>query len=244
MKEIRKYMTGLAALGLVMAVAGSSQAWQHQGTNYVALASATITGGLAQMNVTMIGGSKITWATPTAGGGWQAATQYLQIASTLTLAGSGIQTYTANSGGLWTAAASSTTAAGLVNQATGTDTLPLGWQISTGTLIAADDPNCYGVGQPAYCGSTTGRTGWAWFYYADKGGGLLPNAGTAPGSTYIQVESAGNPPKIQYADTTIPSFGAGNANGINDLFLETNFANALSGNTYLTNTLTVEAFTQ
>jgi hypothetical protein len=228
MRHIKKYMTGFAAAGLVMTIAGVSQAFTHQ-QSFTATAAATVTGGSAAMSVAVIGGSQITWSA-TAGGPWTMANEYLQITSTLTSAGSGIQTYTQNSGGLYTGKASSTTAAGLVNLQTPTQTIPMAWQVSTGTPVAADDPNNTGVG----------HTGYAWFYYADLGGGLLP---FAPGNSYIQVENQGNPPQIQYADTVPPSFGGGASNGINKLYLEANFANAVAG-TYQTSTLTLELFTQ
>ena len=239
MKHLRKYMAGLATAGLVIAVAGISQAFTSKQL-YTATAGATVTGGSAAMSVSIIGGTSISW-TAVAGGPWTLANQYLQIASTLTVAGAGIQTYTQNSGGLYTGAASSTTAAGLVNLSSTTQTIPLAWQItgSTGGPNAVDDPNCTGAaGQPSYCKPAGVATGWAWFYYADKGGGLLPNA---PANWYIQPESAGNPVNIQYAQT---SFGAGAANSINKLYLEANFANAVGGYTYQTNTLTLELFTQ
>jgi len=227
MKDIKKYVTGFAAAGLVMTITGISQAFTSKPPLFTATAVATVTGGSAAMSVSIIGGTQITWAA-SAGGPWTIANQYLQIASTLTAAGAGIQTYTQNSGGLYTGTASTTTAAGLVNLSNTLQTIPMAWQVSTGTPVAADDPN------------HTSGTGWAWFYYADKGNGALLNA---PGDSYIQVENQGNPPQIQYADTATPSFGAGNANGINRLSLEANFGNAVAG-TYQTNTLTLELFTQ
>jgi len=184
----------------------------------------------------------ITWSNANVGGPWQIADQYLQITSVLTTAGSGIQTYTQNSGGLYTGPASSTTAAGLVNTSAPTQTIPMGWQINASTTpTAADDPNCYGIGQPAYCGPTAGRTGWAWFYYQDKGGGLLPNAD--PSSQYIQVEESGgsgiSPPYIHWNSGEL--FGQ-SVSAVNNFFLEANFQYAV-GVTYQTNTLTLELFT-
>ena len=228
MKDIKKYLTGLAAAGLVMTLAGISQAFTSVPPLYTATAAATVTGGSAAMSVSIIGGSQITWSA-TAGGPWTIANQYLQITSTLTATGSGIQTYTQNSGGLYTGTASSTTAAGLVNLSNTAQTIPMAWQITgNATPTPADDPNHTAVGQ----------NGWAWFYYADKGGGLLPNA---PGNSYIQVESIGNPAYIHFAQGS--PFGAGAANSINKLYLEANFSTAAAG-TYQTNTLTLELFTQ
>jgi hypothetical protein len=231
MKTRRKYLAWFASAGFVMAVAVPSHAFTSKGLS-ISTASVTVGGGSAAMSVAIfnmngVGASSVTWSA-SAGGPWTVANQYLQIASTLTVAGAGIQTYTQNSGGLYTGTASSTTAAGLVNLQNTKQTIPMAWEVSTGTYQAPDDPNNTGVG----------HTGWAWFYYADKGGGLL---GNAPGNWYIQVENAGNPPQIQFAQS---SFGAGNLNGINKLFLEANFANAVGGNTYQTNTLTLELFTQ
>jgi hypothetical protein len=170
--------------------------------------------------------SSVTWNTANVGvTTWAMANQYLQITSVLsdTNVVDGIQTYTQNSGGLYTGPASSTTAAGLVYIQNPLQTIPLAWEINASTTPPpAGDPN----------------TTFVWFYFQDKGGGSLPNA--SPTNTYIQVERSGVPPAIQFAQG---SFGFGAVTGINNLFLEADFEHAPQG-TYQTSTLTLELYTQ
>jgi len=210
-------------------------------------ASATVAGGAAQMTVAILNVSNnaaatsIAWPSINAGQSWTEASQYLQIASTLTVVGAGIQTYTNNTVGTanpkYTGTISSSTSAGLVNTTTTNQVIPLAWSISTGTPVAVDDPNCTGsVSEPSTC-VVKPDTGYAWFYYADKAGGLMPNADA--GDTYIQPENYGNPPQIQFAQGT---FGNSTSN-TNNLYLEANFQNALGGSSYQTSTLTVELYT-
>lgn len=236
MKHIKKYMTGLASAGLLMAVAVPSHAVFTHVSSATVVAGALVTGGsAASMSVlvkNIAGGatvSSVSWPTITVGiSTWTLASQYLEVTSSLQQAGSGIQTYTQNSGGLYTGAASSTTAAGLVNTAMTSETIPLAWSISASTPANTDDPNHTGLGQ----------YGWAWFYYADKGtGSMLANA---PANWYIQVEATGNPAQIQSSQT---SFFTGAATGVNKMYLEANFTTAGAGQ-YQTNTLTLELFTQ
>ena len=184
--------------------------------------------------------ASIAWPSINAGQSWTEASQYLQIASTLTVVGAGIQTYLNNTLGTanpkYTGAISSSTSAGLVNTVTTTQVIPLAWSISTGTAVGVDDPNCTGApSQPSTC--VAPFNGYAWFYYADKAGGLMPNADA--GDPYIQPENYGNPPQIQFTQGT---FGNSTSN-TNNVYLEANFQNALGGSTYQTSTLTVELYT-
>src|SRR4029077_14804047 len=97
------------------------------------------------------------------------------------------------------------------------------WLVSTGTAVAPDDPNCNGTPtQPAFC-TANGHvpTGSAWFYHEDKGQVANNQGVTGPfvnGAPYVEVETAGVPPNIQFAQAP-GSFGAGAANGVNNLFL-------------------------
>jgi hypothetical protein len=242
----QKYMASLVGLGLIMAAPVTSHAFTSQQV-VTETAQATVTGGSAAMNIALLTvgtnapATAVGWNAPTAGGGWQMASQYLQINSTLTVTGAGIQTYTKNKSSganpLYTALISTFTpgCAGLVAPS-GTSVLPVAWQVSTGTALAADEPNA---------ASIPGRTGFAWNYYQDAAQNVAsPNFGiTSPfanGATQIEVEIAGNPPQIQFAQG---SFGNSTSN-VNNVYLEANFNNALGGDTYKTSTLTVELFTQ
>ncbi len=244
-----KYFTKIASFLMVGGMAAIVPAVSHAYTftsSSTVTAAATVTGGSTAMSIAILNRSNnapaanVSWPTINAGAGWTLASQYVQITSTLSIAGSGIQTYTNNTlssaSPQYSGPVSSTTAAGLVNAANTTETLQLAWHINaTTTPLAADDPNCTGAaGQPTFCSATP--TGYAWFYYADRAGGLMQNA---PANFYVQVERAGGVPQIQFAQT---SFGPGSANGINNLFLEANFQLATGGSTYQTSTLTVELF--
>ncbi len=237
MTYTKKYMTALWSLGLAMAVPVASHAFTSQGT-IASTASVTVTGGAVSMAATIrnISDSAVAPAvgwTAAAGASWVLANQYIRIVSTVSIAGSGIQTYTnntiASASPRYGLAASSTAAAGLINTSDTTRVIPLAWQIRAAgaTPEAVDDPNQTGIG----------RTGWAWFYYADRAGGLMPNA---PANSYIQPIRDGGVPQIQFAQT---SFGDGAPSGINHLYLESLFTGASGGTTYKTSTLTLELFT-
>jgi len=160
----------------------------------------------------------------------------------LTVAGSGIQTYTDNTNATanprYSVTPSSTTPspAGLINTVTTTaPPVPTAWQIVGGTAnpVAVDDPNNAAL---------LGHTGYAWFYHEDKAQ-VANNAGITASFVnefpYIEMEVAGQPPQIQFAQG---SFGNSTSN-MNKVYLEANFQNALGGQTYQTSTLTVELFT-
>jgi hypothetical protein len=237
---IRQASAVFAAFGLALSVPVSSYAFTPVTTNTFT-ATVTVGGGATSMSVAVknlngTAATSVAW-TAAVGDAWKLANQYLQVTSAMSQSnGAFIQTYTDNTLGTasprYTATASSTASAGLVNSTTHASTLPMAWQINATTSpVAIDDPNLTG----------TGHTGWAWFYYADKAGGLMPNA---PANSYIEPVQANtaNPsvPAIQFAQG---SFGGGAANGVNNLFLEALFTNAAGGTTYGTSTLTVELAT-
>jgi len=114
---------------------------------------------------------------------------------TLTLAGSGIQTYTNNT--QYTGVISSNTAspAGLINVAnTAAAPLPTAWQIVAGNSpVAPDDPNCTGVSTATICSGHT-QTGYAWFFHEDKSQVANNQGVTGPfvnAAPYIEMETAG-----------------------------------------------------
>ena len=244
MKLLKKTLAALFGFGLAAVVPVTSHAFTSQQI-VTETASTTVSGGVAAMSVALLdvvgngAASSIGW-TASAGSSWTEANQYIQINSTLTVSGAGIQTYTNNTAVTasprYTALISTFTpgCAGLVNP-TGSGVLPVAWQVSSGTALAVDDPNNAAL---------PGHTGFAWNYYQDAGQTVAsPNFGItqpfANGATTITVEKAGNPPQIQFAQG---SFGNSTSN-TNNVYLEANFQNALGGTTYKTSTLTVELFT-
>lgn len=259
MKHLKKYLAALCGFGLAMAVPVTSHAFTSRQV-VTETASATITGGSVAMSVAILNvagntpATTVGW-TAAAGASWTEANQYVQIVSTLTQSGSGIQTYTDNTGvggetpnPKYTGVISSVTVspAGLINTVTTNATpIPTAWQIVAlgNSPVAPDNPDCTGaVSEPSSCGSPTGQTGYAWFYHEDKA--QVPNnAGVATtfanAAPYIEMEVAGQPPQIQFAQG---SFGNSTSN-TNNVYLEANFQNGLGGQTYQTSTLTVELFT-
>jgi hypothetical protein len=235
MKYFKKFAASLLVGGIAALVPTAGHAFTSKQVT-TETAAATVSGGVAQMTVSVLTlagapATNVAWPAVSAGSSWTEASDYIQILSTLTVAGAGVQTYTNNtiSGAnpRYTGAVSTSTSAGLVNTGLTTQAIPMAWQIvaNGASPVAVDDPN-HLVG-----------TGYAWFYYADKAGGLLANADA--GDTYIEPESAGNPPQIQFAQS---SFG-NSASNTNNLYLEANFLNATGGSTYQTSTLTVELYT-
>ncbi len=249
MTYFKKFAALLLVGGVAAVVPTVSHAYTFKSSTTVT-AAATVAGGSTAMSIALknvsdnAAAASVAWPAINAGAvTWVQASQYVQITSTLSVAGSGIQTYTNNTiataNPKYSGAVSSTAAAGLVDTVNTTAVLPLAWQVrATGTNPeAVDDPNCTGAaGQPAFCAPVGVATGWAWFYYEDQAGGLMPNA---PANSYIQVEKAGGVPQIQFAQG---SFGGGAVSGINNMYLEANFQNATGGSTYQTSTLTVELF--
>jgi hypothetical protein len=245
---IKKFGAALVAAVTIALVTTPGQAVFTSISAPTFTASAVVGGGSTSMSIALLNvagntpATSIGWTGASSGGGWLTAAQYLQITSHMSQGnGAFIQTYTNNTGGTaspkYTGVISSSTVspAGLVNSAdTAAVPLPTAWQIANSTNpVAADDPNFTG----------TGHTGYAWFYHADKAQVANNSGVTGPfvnGASYSEVETAGVPANIQFAQGT---FGAGAANGVNDMYIEANFLNAVGGTTYTTNTLTVELAT-
>jgi len=222
-------------------------------------ASAAVTGGATSMSIALLNNNgsaasgSISW-TAAVGSTWTIANQYLQITSHMSQQnGAFIQTYTNNTLGTasprytGTVDATHASPAGLINTSSTTlAPLPTAWLVTAATApaVGTDDPNCTGaVTQPAFCRPAGTATGYAWFYHEDKGQVANNQGVTGPfvnGASYVEVETAGVPANIQYAQG---SFGGGAATGVNNLFLEANFASASGGATYQTSTLTVELAT-
>jgi len=87
--------------------------------------------------------------------------------------------------------------------------------------VAPDDPNCTGVSTATICSGHT-QTGYAWFFHEDKSQVANNQGVTGPfvnAAPYIEMETAGNPPQIQFAQG---SFGNSTSN-TNNVYLEANF---------------------
>ncbi len=192
--------------------------------------SMTVTAKLMATNATV---TDVTWTGVTLPTTWKNADQYLQLETSITDATGGVRIVTDNKGSGANPAytGSNTTAAGLVDNTNHANALPLAWTVkdlvagSTGPVSAKPyDPGTDGSGQPAQ---------FQWLYMTDAVDGTIP-----PGAPYRTV-----------ANSTGIHFGGGDTEfgaspSPNYVYLEANFANAVTPRTYSTNKLIVEAFTQ
>ncbi len=236
-KQIQKGL--LAVLALFVTATGAQAAFTSV-SKVSKVATATLAGaGSVQFDIAVVRMSNnaveadVTWTGVTLPTGWKNADHYIQLNSTVTASNGGIRIVTDNKG----AGASPTytgtnnaTAAGLVDNTDTTKTLPIAWSIkdgvlgSTGPVSAKPLETADGVGQ---------NDQYQWLYMTD-----VADTSIAQDAAYrTAVNSAG----IHYAGGNIEFGGAVTPNVV---YLEANFANAVTPRTYSTNKLTVEAFTQ
>src|SRR5690348_8497607 len=102
MRHMKTYMAGLLAAGFAMAFPEAGHAaFSSQQVN-TSTAAAVVTGGSIAMSISIhktadnSADSQLNWTGVTAGSGWTWASDYIQLDSTLTIAGAGVQTYTDN----------------------------------------------------------------------------------------------------------------------------------------------------
>ena len=255
--SIKKYVVPLAVLAcaILMPVKGFAFTSVTKSTQ---TALVTFIGaGSATLIVTPSNGAgnPILWTSPTAGSGWVDAGNYLVVNSTVTSFGGGVQIYTdnANSVPAWsgtvvctpatcgsTVGVSTNNPAGLVCSSATTTTLPIAWSAtpSTWTVTAAVEPNLCTGGNAIAC---------QWNYMEDDYTPNVPTTSTSGfvnGADYVLLYKAGA--GLHY-DSGSTGFFPNNTPGAFNVFLEANFANALTatgGITYKTTTLRLESFTQ
>lgn len=238
-------LKGLAALALIAGMTTAGQAFTSKGTQSIT-AGVTLSGaGSVSFSTTLkdrvtnaAGATSLSWTkvAPAPGAGFLLADQYIQLQTTMTISGAGgIQIYTDNTNGSaspkYTAPvnATSPTPAGLV-ASNGLSKLPTAWSISASTANpTAGDPN-----------NTTTFSNW--LYHEDKaqvannqGGSNFANA-----DAYITAYSAGQGLHFGSGPT---QFGGFHAVDTNYIFTEADFTAATTPNTYGTNELILEAFT-
>jgi hypothetical protein len=244
MKDMKKIVAPL----LVGAVALVTPVASHAFTSLSVLsstASVTVTGGTASLALAIknisnnTAATAISW-TAAAGQGWTLANQYVQLNTTLSTSGSGVQTYTNNAvagaNPRYTGLISSytQTPAGLVSESTTTQVIPTAWEVtaSTAGVNGAVDPGTGSISPNSY----------AWFYHEDHSQVAVPssNAGAFTNADpFITVVGAGN--QIHYGQGPT-QFGGPVPQSY--VYLEANFTSALGGVTYQTSALTFELFTQ
>ena len=260
MKDIRKYMTGFAVAGFVMAVATPGHAFVSKpplstltatattgGTPTIAIISAVIKNISDNATATTIG-----WTNT--GPGFQVATQYIDLNTNINTTSGGVQYYTDNTGigasPKWNVPVTSVnpTPAGLVNAA-GTQKLPTAWRASTFTLtgVLPADPNVTLTGE-----------GSLWFFHEDKAQVAVPSLNAALFTNADPFVTAYAAPSTILTDShgvattettggihfaqAPDSFGGFQQNAHTFLYTEADFSSALAATTYSTNRLILEAF--
>jgi len=250
MKEIKKYIGTLLTAGLILSTSLPTQAaFTSQG---IQTRTATVTfsaAGTVAMTVSIkkmadnSAAGNLAWTTAAAGSNWTNSDDYIQLDSTITASNGGIQIYTDNVHATpaytGTINATSQSPAGLVDNNTTTKVLPLAWSIkdltvgTTGPINA--EPNNNGIVNP-----TTDPNAFQWLYFEDSS--QVANNQHAslfvPGDPFITVD---NSTGIHFGQSTT-EFGA--AASPNFIYVQANFVNALTPDTYSTNKLILEAFTQ
>jgi len=244
MKSVNAYAAALAVIGLAVSMPAVTNAAFSSVRVISKTASATLTQtGSVAMDVAILKtadntpDTQINWTGVTLPAGFVLASDYIQLSSTITASGGGIQTYTDNTAadaspkfsGLINSV--SATPAGLVDNSSTTLKLPTAWTIlhSSGVPVAANpnnaaDPNSFG-----------------WLYHEDKAQVAVPTLGASAfvnGDPYITVENSNG---IHFGQSPT-QFGS--AASPNNMYLEADFTSALTPRTYSTTTLRLEAFTE
>jgi len=186
--------------------------------------------------------TQVYWSGVTLPSSYVAASAYVQLNSTLTASGAGIQIYTDNEasdanpkftlpGGVTVGQAGSNPA-GLVDTTTTTAVLTMAWSIkdTTTTAPTAADPT-----------STTDANASQWLFFEDRNTPTIASQNTtafADGATFIAVKLAGSGIHFGQSNT---AFGA--APSPDDVYFEANFGGAVTPRAYKTSTLRFEAYT-
>jgi hypothetical protein len=258
MKEIRKYMTSLAAAGFVMAVAVPSHAVFTSKPPLSTLTASATTGGVATIAITSALIKNISnnatvgaigWSNTAAG--FQVADQYVELKTNINTTSGGVQYYTDNTNATgvskFTGSVSSFTAtpAGLVDNTDETQKLPTAWRASSFTItgITASDPN-----------NASDPNSFLWLFHEDKAQVANPSINAAKfndGDAFVTVYAA---PGTVLGGQSVPSsggihfaqgptqFGGFHTTDTTDIYTEADFSTALALTTYSTTKLILEAF--
>ena len=203
-------------------------AFTSQGVSTIT-ATAELTGsGIVQMGVELDNLSDnntttwIYWSGVTLPAGWEVASAYILLRSTITSASGGIRIYTDNKATdadpKYTGTADG---GGLVDVSSTTKKLPIGWTIRESTTsVSGADPN----------------DDYSWFYFKDASDSDFWS--TADTIDYSRIKTADG---IHYAQGS-GNYGGGTSPDV--VYIEADFTNAVTPRTYKTSTIRVEAYTE
>lgn len=233
---MRKLLVAVLALGLVAAMKAPSFAAFASVRISTFTASTTFSGtGSVNMSASLIGGSSLSWSGVTIGTTkWKASDVYVQVHSTITASGGGIQIYTDNRNGTVVAERYSGTGnpAGLVSLSSTTATIPMCWRIvtvsTTSLTIQQGAP-----GFPDRLWASELGNGYPCFVWMMDTG----TAGFLNALDYVTVRDALR--GIQHAEATWAATTISPAY----IYIGADFTLATTPNTYRTTTLRIEAFT-
>ena len=245
MQKEKKYLGWMiAALGLVMGGASSSFAAFAGLARSTSTASAVLSGaGTVAMSVSIhktadnSADTAINWTGVTLPRGFVVANDYIQLNSTMSATGGGIQIYTDNTAAdaspKFTGSISSftITPAGLVDTTTSSKALPMAWTIqdTSGTPVAIN-PN-----------AGTGNS-FSWLFFEDHAQVAVPSLGAGAfvnGDPFVTVQNVASGIHFAQGPTQF-----GPAVSPNYIYTEADFTTAVTPNTYKTSTLRLEAYTQ
>ncbi len=235
-----------------LSVVGLGLALLAPGTGHAAFASlarstntavATLTGsGSVSMSVAIkkisdnTSDTQINWTGVTLPANYVLAANYIQLDSTITASGGGIEIYTDNTAAdanpRYTGVISSTTQtpAGLVDTTLTTQKLPVAWSIKANLgAPVADNPN------------SGGGNSFQWLFHEHRAQIAVPSQSAGAfvdGDAYVTVKNTNG---IHFGQAPT-EFGA--AGSPNFIYTEAGFTAALTPRTYRTSTLRLEAYTQ
>lgn len=247
MKGAKKHALSLLMLGmaLVLPVVSAHAFLSVSKSTNTAQAVLTGVGTVAmnlfiKLNATNVIDTAVNWTGVTLPTQWQGAADYIELHSTTTASGSGVQMYTDNmnvsASPRFTGDNTQVSPAGLVDGTTTVYTLPVAWAIrdalvggTTGPIVA--EPN----------DSATNPESYQWHYLSDAGQVAIASLNVsafANADPYITVVS---PSGIHWGQGPT-QFGA--AASPNYIYFEAQFGSAQTPRTYSTNRLMLESYTQ
>ena len=232
---MRKLLVAVLALGLVAAMRTSSfAAFASQGITSVTALVSFSSGGSASMSIAWSAGGSLTWASPAPTIGttkWQKADNYILLHSTITSSTGGVEIYTDNLNGGTSSYTGTGNPAGLISMSSTTQTLPMCWRavdVSTTslTIVQGTDNNLYASENG---GMSSKYPCYEWIEDAHTSGFVKGFTDYSVIRDYRGVQIAGSTWAQGIGSPVIVYFGA-------------NFTTATQPNTYVTQTLRIEAY--
>lgn len=218
---------------------------------------------LASDPINSVKQSSITWSGVTVGTtGWKLSDDVINLGYLDTSSIGGVQIYTDNIASdagafAYTGSTTTTDCAGMIEKEnTSASPLSLAWSIKTATATIEGGTNLTGVGAAdPNTGSTAAvfNNKYQWLFFKDQHTpSLNGNPAFTPGEDYARVldyrgahavQGPDDPNHLSNSQGGSQQFFPEPAKGTDYVYIESNFANAVTPATYATQTLRLEAFT-